>query len=1151
MGLRFVLGRAGAGKTTYCLAEVAKELKERPLGPSIIVLVPEQSTFQMEQRLTRLDGLEGSFRAQVYSFRRLAWRVFQETGGAKYPLLGNNGKRMLACRLLEENRHRLKSFARVARQAGFYDRLIAVLSELKNYRVTPEVLEQALAAWHERSPAKEKLEDVLLIYRGFEEAIKGKFIDPDDYLGLCAARLGESPTCVRSEVWVDGFKGFTPQEYAVLESLLKTAVRVNVLLCLDPEALQEPPQREDVFFCTHDTYNRLLQTAEKAGADIEPHVVLGTTGLPRFTASGDLAHLESMWPAWPGTAYPEDPGRLKLVAAENRWAEIEAVAREILSLCRDRGYRFREIAVLARNLSFYQDTISRVFSVFGIPFFIDVRRPVAGHPLIETVRSALEVVLSGWEYEAVFRFLKTDLAQVSREEADELENYVLAHGIQGERWKDPNPWSFRRRYSAKEEGDEEKADLKKINDIREKAVAELLEFEERVKFGPTAGGISRALYALLNELKVKEKLENWSKTAQAQGELEEAAEHAEVYNQFLGLLEEMVEALDDYPLSLEEYMRILEAGLEGLTLGLIPPGLDQVFVGSLERSRPPEVKAVFLIGANEGILPQVSCPDGILGENERSQLSILGVELAPGREEQLFEEQFLIYMGLTRASEYLWVSFSRADEEGKALTPSPVVERLKVLFPRIEIENVSLEPPGGERDVDYVTVPTKTLSLLAGRLREGTGIEKLDPVWPRVFRWFEKNCPQSLSLIREGLSYRNTEEPLPQEVAQALYGHPLYLSTSQLEQFLSCPFAYFVRYGLRVKEKETARIRPADLGTFFHEALKRFVEKVSKMALDWKSLGRQECREIAGEIVAEMAAEMESETQPLSERRRYLMGKLQEIVERSAWAVAEHIAGGEFRPVGVELAVGSEGIPALLLDDGEIKMKVVGKIDRVDGVIRQDDIYLRVIDYKSGSADFKLDEVYYGLRLQLIAYLDLVVENARVLWGREPVPAGVFYFQIQNPLLKGDIEGAQEAELELLKSFRMNGLVLGEKEAVSLMHPELTGNSHIIPVGLKKDGSFTARSRLASKEQFHLLTNHFRDLARQGGKRIRAGDVSISPFAKGKRTACDYCGFKSICRFDFGCGDSYRVWSELDDAAVWAKMQEKRGGGSGGEHGLD
>ncbi len=1147
MGLRFILGRAGAGKTAYCLQEVRNELRERPLGPGIILLVPEQSTFQMEQRLTGTGGIEGSFRAQVYSFRRLAWRVFQETGGARLPFLGDNGKRMLVCRLLEENRHQLKAFARVARQPGFYDRLLQAISELKNYRVGPEVLEEALALWQEESAARDKLEDIVLIYRGFEEAIKGKFLDPDDYLRLCAERLGESPTCVESEVWVDGFKGFTPQEYGVLESLLRAAERVNVLLCLDPEVLGRNLGPEEVFFCTYDTYNRLLETSRRAGVDVEPPVILGGKGIPRFGRNRDLSHLEREWPNWPGAVYSEEANSIKLVAAQDRRAEVEAVAREILRLCRDEGYRFREIAVLVRDLSLYRDAISRVFRVYRIPCFIDARRPVTGHPLTELVRSALDVILSGWGYESVFRFLKTDLSPVSREEVDELENYVLAHGIQGDRWADPQPWSFRRRYLMKEDEGEEKTDFDRINRVRKRAVAELIRFEEQVKHRSTVGKVTRALYGLLEELGVKERLENWSKAAQAEGNLEEAAEHAEVYNQFLALLDEMVQALEDHPLSLEEYLRILEAGLEGLTLGLIPPGLDQVFVGSLERSRPPEVRAVFLMGANDGILPQIPPRDGILGDEERSRLQLLGVELAPGRDGRLLEEQFLIYTGLTRASEGLWVSFSRADEQGRALAPSPVVERIKALFPGLKTEDVFVEPVWGSRDIEYVTVPAKTLSLLASRLRKETESGELDPVWSAVFQWFEKNGPQNLSWILEGLSYRNVEDPLPGEIAEKLYGCPLYLSVSQLEQFISCPFAYFIRYGLRARERETAKIRPADMGTFFHEALKRFVERVGSEGIDWDALGREECQEIAEEIVAEILAAMESEMQPLSERRRYLAGKLQEIVAMSAWAVARHIAGGEFRPVAVELASGSLGIPPLLLDDGEIKLKLVGKIDRIDCAPGQDVVYLRVIDYKSGTAELRLDELYYGLSLQLIAYLDIVLENGRALWGKDPVPAGVFYFEIKNPLIKGDRDSAEEAEQGLLSLFRMKGLVLGEKPVISLMHRDLNGHSYIVPVGIKKDGSLGARSKTASREQFYLLTEHFRRLAREGGKRILSGEVSISPFAKGKRTACDYCGFRAVCRFDPVCGDWYRVWSDLSDAAVWANLMKKHGGESGGD----
>jgi len=1147
MTLRFVIGRAGAGKTTYCLEEIQKELQDRPLGPSIIILVPEQSTFQMEQKLTGLPGLEGSFRAQVYSFRRLAWRVLQETGGANRPFLGDNGKRMVLCRLLEENRHRLKAFARVAKQPGFYDRLAQAIGELKAYHVKPEDLQQVLASWQGESLAKDKLADLLVIYRGFQQVLEGRLIDPDDYLDFCARKIGESQTCQGSEVWVDGFKGFTPQEYEVLVSLLKTSSRVNFLLCLDPGALTKTVKREEVFFCTYNTYTRLLQIANRAGVEVEPALILGENGLPRFRENEALAHLEREFPAWPGRVFSGKVQGLKLVAAEDRRAEVEAVAREILALCREREYRFRDIAVLVRDLSIYGELVPQVFQVYGLPCFVDSRRPVTSYPLIELVRSALEVVLSGWSYEAVFRFLKTDLVPVSREEVDELENYVLAHGIKGSRWADGKLWAYRRRYSLGEEDPEETADLARVNRIREKAVAALAWFEEQVKNSPTAGSVTRALYLLLEQLGVRKELEAWSRAAEAEGRLEEAAEHAEVYNQFLGLLDEMVDALEDYPLSLEEYLRVLDAGLGGLTLGLIPPGLDQVFVGSLERSRPSEVKAAFILGVNDGVLPQPPRRDGLLSEKERAELAIFGVELAPGRQERLFEEQFLVYTGLTRASEYLWVSYPRADEEGRAMNASPVIDRLREVFPSIEVATVSLEPPGGAGDLAYVAVPGRALSFLAARLREAGSLGALDPVWAGAYKWLKKNHTQALHRVLEGFFYRNEEQPLGGDLAQRLYGYPLHLSVSQLEQFASCPFAYFIRYGLRAKEKETAKIRPADLGTFFHDALKRFVEEVKIRRLAWETVGRDECRELADEIVSEMVTAMESEMQTLSERRRYLVSKLKEIVEVSAWAVAEHLACGDFRPVGLELEIGRNGIPPLVVDDGDVKLKLVGKVDRVDAAPNGEGVYLRVIDYKSGSTGFKLDEVYYGLRLQLIAYLDAVVENAAVLWGKEAVPAGVFYFEVKNPLIQGNVDGPEKAELEVLKSFRLKGLVLAEGEAVELMHRGLAGNSHVIPVGVKKDGSFTARSKVVLREQFEWLRRHFRDVAKRRGQRILAGEIAVSPFAKGNRTACDYCGLKAVCRFDVACGDSYRVWDSLEEAMVWQNLKRNQGGKIDGE----
>lgn len=1154
MSLRFIVGRAGTGKTRYCLSAIHKELLARPRGPGIILLVPEQATFQMERTLASLPGLAGSMRAHVLSFRRLAWRVLQEAGGAARPHLRETGKRMVLRKLLEEKMTQLKVFHRAARQPNFADSLAHALAELKTYCVTPQQLTALAAALGpEYALLRGKLEDMSLIYASFDQFLAGRFIAPDDYLDLLASRLPGSSLCRDAEVWVDGFSSFTPQEFRVLRGLLTVSTRVNVVLCCDSTVLGKPLDEQELFHCTHQTHDTLLDLARQAGVEVEEMLVLERSGPHRFAANPVLSHIEEYLFCWPRRAWAQNTDGLRLVAAHNRHAEVEGAAREIIALSRDRGYRWREISVLVRDISLYADLVTRVFDDHGIPCFIDHKRPVLHHPLIELLRSALETVASGWAYDPVFRYLKTDLVPVAREEVDELENYVLAHGIRGNRWTDGRPWEYRRRYSLGEDEDvlpEQAEELDRINGIRAKVVPALAAFDRSVRENTTARGISEAIYHLLTGLGVKEQLEKWSGEARESGQLDKAREHAQIYNQVLLLLDEMVEALGEQPLTLEEYGRVLEAGLENLRLGLIPPGLDQVFVGSLDRSRNPDVRANFLLGVNDGVLPARPSGEGLLTDSERELLQAGGLQLAPGGKRSLFDEQYLAYQGFTRASEYLWISYALADQEGNGLNPSTLVEDLKTLFPHLPATICPLEPEGGDKDLEFIAHPSRALSYLTGRLREAKTGSSFSPLWGGAYNWLVRNAPALTRQVVAGIFRENRENRLQPATRRNLYGTSLRAGITQLEQFIACPFGHFVRYGLRARERPTSRVRPVDLGRFFHAALKMFVERLEQEGLAWEEVTVQKCRELVEEIMAHLVPHLQNEMLMSSQRQRYFTRKLQRVVETTALVLVDHTCCGSFRPLKLEVGFGYPGElePLRLAVRDEASLQLIGRIDRIDQARWGDEVYLRVIDYKSGTVGISLDDIYHGLRLQLLVYLDVVLSNARNLLDGEAVPAGMLYFSIQNPIIRARAPMSREAiEREKRKAFKLKGMVLAEKELVNLMDQDIDGDSQVIPVGIKKDGEFKAGSKVVTREQFARLRCHLHHILAGAGGEILAGEVGIAPYRKKGRRACDYCRFKSVCQFDLMTGNKFRALKDLKNNEVWEKIPEHPGemGGDG------
>ncbi|MDD4335644.1 MAG: exodeoxyribonuclease V subunit gamma, partial [Desulfotomaculaceae bacterium] len=616
MSLRFIIGRAGSGKTRTCLDEIRAELKARPAGTPLVLLVPEQATFQTEYVLAATPELKGFIRAQVLSFRRLAYRVLQEAGGAARPHIGELGKRMLLRRLLEQRREEIRIFRRSASQPGFADTLARTLGEIKNYCIEPADLTAAAAALRDLHGAEtlaEKLEDLYLLYNDLEDFLADRFIDPDDYLNLLADRLALSGAVCEGEVWVDGFSGFTPQEFRVLASLLHHARRVNIALCTDLKTLGEGPDETGMFYPIRETYESLCQLAAREGVLVERPLVLDGSDKIRYL-SPEIAHLEKHFFSYPAPKWNDAGGGVTLATAANPKAETEGVAREITALCRDAGYRYRDVIILLRDLDHYADLISSVFADHGIPVFIDQKRPVMHHPLVELVRAALEVIVSDWSFDPVFRFLKTDLIPLTREEVDLLENYVLAHGIRGSRWTDGRPWEYRRRLSLEEDSEiteVEAAELDEINRIRRQAVVFLFEFCRAAGRATNVCAVTAALFNLLDRMEVPALLESWSRSAESEGLLELAREHGQIWDGLTALLDQVVEALGDEVLTVEEYAAILDAGLASMRLGLIPPGFDQVVVCSLERSRSPEARAAFVMGACDGALPARVADSGI------------------------------------------------------------------------------------------------------------------------------------------------------------------------------------------------------------------------------------------------------------------------------------------------------------------------------------------------------------------------------------------------------------------------------------------------------------------------------------------------------------------------------------------------------------
>lgn len=1169
MSVRFVLGRAGSGKTHYCLESIRSELSQSATGAPLIWLVPEQASLQADRSLLGTASLTSVFRAQVLSFRRLAHRVLVEVGGAVHPTVSPFGKQMLLRALLTDLAPNLQLFNKVADLPGFLGRLVSTLRELSQYGVDVEILKDLTNKIQQQgqgqTPLMRKVADLSVILSDYRDRIAGSFTDPDQHLDLLMMRLERSELVKGARVWVDGFSGFTPQEYKVLAALFRHAEQVEIALCLDPsEVLDRDLQAENLdesrlFHQTEETYLALCDIAKRTGAEILPPRRLEENGSHgkcpprRFVQSPDLAHLERMlFEVFPET-FEGVPPSIRLVEAADPRDEVNLVAAEILRLCREENYRFRDIAVIVRNLDAYSGAIEAGFGMYGIPVFVDRRRSISYHPLVELVRSAVRIVSRDWNSEAVFHYLKTDLVTLepdsaqplaelpgqtqtlSRDDVDELENYVLAHGIRGARWRDDTLWEYHRHQSlgdsseSDEPSEQEKVDLARINWIRAHATAALKRYEQSVRARMegehiTVRDATECLYCLLEDIKVPETLERWARELETEATepallgnpREAASEHRQVWGIVVDILDDLVEALSDSKYTLKEYAEVLEAGLGELDLGMTPPKVDQVVVGSADRSRQPDLKAAFVLGLTEFDFPYVHSEDAIFSDDERASLKSLGVRLLPPTGTQLQCERYLGYIAFTRARDFLWLSYPAADLESKKKNLSPFIKQLLRCFPKLSISRRNESDPARALQI---TNPTQLAESLARCLRKPPKSQQ-EERWVALYNQTVQipQLKQQISKVLSSLLYRNTPS-LSIDLVEKHFGDRLFASVSALETYAACPFQHFCSYTLRLKERQRFKLEPSDLGTFYHAALSSIIneslgKKISEQPLE-------QIEQILGDAVQSLAGELKGEILLSSSRNKHITAAVNRILRDLLRALRCADERSAFVPAAAEIEFGGGSLPALRLDLEHSRQLILrGRIDRID-LARSEGGHMvaRVLDYKMNPKRLSLCGIQYGLDLQLVTYLLVLKNNNPILNLAQPVePVGAFYLPIQRkikPVVHPESEPSPQ-EQEYYTPYKARGIFSADCHRLleSGVQKDAVFNSFYVnktgDLGKLDNTDPVEREALAwILQQAEKSLCHF-------GTRILNGRIDIRPYRIGATRPCTYCRHSPVCRFEAG-----------------------------------
>ena len=1153
MSLRLIYGRGGSGKSHYCLQDIKEKIKENGKDSNktrnkLVLMVPEQYSFQSERNLLKVVGVTGIIQAEVLSFKRLAHRVFNEVGGLTLKRISDPGKAMLIYNIMEELSSELKIFARASKQQGFIDIVAETIKEFKRYNITPEIIDTSLKNLEDQELIY-KLEDLKRIFEKFQEALHKDYIDSEDELTLLWQKFDESSEYDGAEIWIDEFSIFTPQQYLVLEKLLKKCKRVNITLAGDGIAAGEDIDNTDIFSVTKKTTRKLLKLAQDNNIKVEKPINLNDRNNPRFGDNPELKHIERYFYSSPYSYYKNQVKNLRIYKAFNNYEEIEVVARDIVRLVRDEGYRYKDIAIVCRELESYENIIAAILNEYHIPCFLDQKRTVSGNPFIVFITSVFDIFTKNWSYESVFRYLKTGLTGISMESLDLLENYVLANGIRGKKWTKEDFWNYKINYGYDREDmtQYEISILNIINETKDIITGPLIKLQDSLKENKTVRGKCTAIYDFLVESGALERIEQWTNEFREQGRIELSNEYDQISDIVMNTLNSLVEVMGDEKISIEKFAKILSVGFEKNEMGLIPVALDEVTVGDIARIRSQGVKALYIVGVNDGVLPRVSKEEGILSDRDRNMLKEKGLELAPDTKTQVFEEQFLVYTTLTTACNYLMLTYPMADIEGKALRPSVVISRMKKIFPKLIEESQITESQGAEARIDMIVAPEPTFNHLIGAVRRDHEGEQVEEIWSEVYKWYDskKEWKMKTSRILKGLQYSNAVEKVDSETIRDLYGRPLSFSVSRIEQYSQCPFAYFVKYGLKAKDRKVYEFSSPDLGSFIHGILDKFSDLIKIEKMQWKDITREWSRKTISELVDRELNVQSNSILNSSSRYKYMTDRLKRILTRSVNIMTEHVKRSSFDTLANELVFGKGGdLPPikLSLPSGE-DIQLIGRIDRVDSADLESGTYFRVIDYKTGQKSFSLSEVYYGLQLQLLVYLDALISNAEYYTEKEAIPGAVLYFRVDDPMISGTADMTEEEiEKAILKKLKMNGLILKDARVVKSMDKEIEGYSLIIPARMNKGDVLGSTPSVVSLEQFDILREYVRDTMVRICEDMLNGNIEIKPSKSKKHTACNYCSFASVCQFDPSMKDNkYRYVNKKKDEEVWTLMADKVG----------
>lgn len=1110
MSLRFYFGGSGAGKSTQVYKEIIARSMEEPKR-NFLIIVPDQFTMQTQKELVMLHDRGGIMNIDVLSFGRLSHRIFEEVGETDTPVLDDTGKSLVLRKVAAGLKEELPVLGGNLDKQGYIHEVKSAISEFMQYGIGVPDMEKLISFSEKRGALHHKLKDLAVLYKGFLDYISGRFVTTEETLEVLQRSLHKSRIIRDSVVVFDGFTGFTPIQNRVITELLTLAREVIVTVTLDS---REDPYtmcaEQQLFYLSRKTVHDLCKLAEEAGVLRGQDRVLKFHGQEhRFSGNPALFHLEQSIFRYPARAYEERQDSIGIYEASTPKEEVRQTGILMEKLVREEGYCYRDFAVVAGDLEAYAEHVETEFAHLGIPCYVDRTRGIVLNPFIEYIRSALAILEKDFGYAGIFQYVRSGLADFTPEEADRLENYIICTGLKGRR-----KWEKLFVRSTAQMG-ENTEPLQEINSLRERLLKQLAPLLA-LKKEETAGAYVKALYEFLTASRTAEKLAAYEEMFESRQEAAKAKEYGQIYRLVMELLNQIYSLLEDETMQLEEFADILDAGFQEIEVGTIPQNVDRVLVGDIERTRLKEVKVLFFLGVNDGNIPKSNGGGGIISDIDREFLRQSELELAPSPRQQMYIQRLYLYLNMTKPSQKLYLSYAKVSTEGKSIRPAYLIETIRHLFPGIQVFYPEHRPAK-----DQIVTPRTGLSYMAGALREyAEGRRQEDSLLFTLYHVYggEGEYTDFMERLTEAAFFRYESRGLGKAVARALYGQILQNSVSRLETYAACAYAHFLQYGLSLQERREFGFETVDMGNVFHGVLEIFSEKLETSRYTWFDFPQEFGEQTVEQAMDFFAARYGDTVLYSSARNEYAVARMKRILKRTVLTMQYQLQKGSFTPGSYEMSFSRvsdlESVNIAL--SGEERMQLKGRIDRIDLSEDENHVYVKVVDYKSGSRRFDLVALYYGLQLQLVLYMNAAVEMEKKKHPhKEVVPAALLYYHVADPAVEETAElTPEELNEKLVAQLRMNGVVNSGEEVIGRLDSMLDTKSDVIPVERKKDGSFSARSSVMSREELQAVSDYVNHKVKDIGREIMEGNIEVNPYESGSTAACTYCAYKGVCGFD-------------------------------------